>query len=56
MLLNWQKCEGGSWGSLLRVDLSHPYFDSMNGVYIMWHAGENPQTTWKKALFREITL
>ena len=36
MQLNWQKCQGNVWGNLMDVDLSHPHFNNMEGVYIIW--------------------
>ena len=41
MQLEWNKCDGGGWCPLLTVDLNHMHFDDMDGVYIIWHAG-NP--------------
>ncbi len=39
MQLQWQKCVGDVWGELLYVDLSHPHFNNMEGVYIIWQNG-----------------
>jgi len=44
MNLNWIKCQGDVWGPLNTVSLSHSHFDSMDGVYIIWHGGSNPKT------------
>ena len=44
MELNWIKCKGGVWGPLNTVSLSHSHFDSMDGVYIIWHGGSAPKT------------
>jgi len=43
MTLNliWTKCQGDVWGSLINIDLTHPYLDSIEGVYIIWHGGRN---------------
>ena len=38
MELTWQKCEGDTWCSLTAVNLGHPHFDSMEGVYVIWQA------------------
>ena len=38
MQLAWQKCQGDVWGPLLNLDLSHPHFNNMEGVYIIWQA------------------
>lgn len=45
MTLNlvWTKCQGDVWGSLINVDLAHPYLDNIEGVYIIWHGGRNPR-------------
>lgn len=44
MQLNWQKCKGDVWCGLLTVDLQHSHFDNREGVYIIWHGGQNPRT------------
>jgi hypothetical protein len=41
--LNWIKCQGDIWGSLVNIDLTHPYLDHIEGVYIIWHGGKDPQ-------------
>jgi hypothetical protein len=41
--LVWTKCQGDVWGSLINIDLTHPYFDKIEGVYIIWHGGRNPR-------------
>lgn len=42
MQVEWQKCAGNVWGPLLTVDTSHSHFDNMEGLYIIWHSGQNP--------------
>lgn len=42
MQLYWNKCHGDVWCGLASVNLSHPHFDSMTGVYIIWHGGPTP--------------
>jgi hypothetical protein len=42
--LNWNKCQGEIWCPLDTVNLEHEHFDNMEGVYIIWHAGQNPRT------------
>jgi hypothetical protein len=42
--LNWIKCEGNEWCDLLLVNLDHPHFNNLEGVYIIWHGGSNPTT------------
>ena len=44
--LNWSKCEGDVWCSFLNVNLDHPYFHGLEGVYIIWHGGRNPWTVY----------
>ncbi len=41
--LNWMKCTSGNWCDFLNIDLSHSHFDGLEGVYIVWHGGENPK-------------
>ena len=38
---NWIKCQSGNWCSFLTVNLEHHHFVSMNGVYIVWHGGQD---------------
>lgn len=42
--LLWNKCQRDLWCGLLDVDLSHSHFDGMEGVYVIWHAGNQAQT------------
>jgi hypothetical protein len=44
LTLDWQKCQGNVWGNFLGVDLQHNHFNDMYGVYVIWHAGQNPAT------------
>ena len=44
MNVGWIKCEGGHWCNLLALNLNHEHFDNMEGVYIVWHSGQNPAT------------
>lgn len=46
MQLQWIKCQGDVWCMLSNVNLSHPHFDNMNGIYVIWHAGPNPATVY----------
>ena len=46
MNLNWIKCEGDAWCSLLNVNLSHSHFANLRGVYIIWHGGGQPWTVY----------
>lgn len=44
MNIQWNKCENDQWCPLNTVNLQHSHFDNMEGVYIIWHGGENPAT------------
>ena len=44
--LNWNKCEGNAWCPFLTVNLQHPHFQNLEGVYIIWHGGPNPATVY----------
>ena len=41
MVLNWGKCAGDVWCQLNAVNLDHPIFRGLEGVYVIWHGGEN---------------
>lgn len=40
--LNWVKCADNNWCNLLTVNLNSNHFDGLEGVYVIWHSGENP--------------
>lgn len=44
MQITWNKCQGQVWCKLDTVNLSHAHFDSMEGVYVIWHGGANAAT------------
>lgn len=44
MQITWNKCQGDTWCPLNTVDLTHNHFDGLEGVYIIWHGGQNPRT------------
>ena len=46
MQLNWQKCQGEVWCKLNFVNLDHPIFTNLEGVYVIWHGGPNPATVY----------
>jgi hypothetical protein len=46
MQLTWNKCEGNAWCNLINLNLGHPHFQGMEGVYVIWHAGANPATVY----------
>jgi hypothetical protein len=43
MQLQWVKCDGLNWCSLLNVNLDHEHFNDMEGVYVIWHGGYAPR-------------
>lgn len=45
-LLNWLNCEGNQWCNLLTVNLEHPHFHGLEGVYIICHGGQKPWTVY----------
>ena len=42
--VSWNKCEGDVWCDLLKVNLDQEHFNDMEGVYVIWHGGQNPAT------------
>ena len=46
MTLEWIKCDGGNWCPFERVNLSHPHFTNLEGVYVIWHSGAVPATVY----------
>lgn len=46
MNLTWNKCEGDKWCPFLTVNLEHPHFQSLEGVYVIWHGGQTPWTVY----------
>lgn len=34
--LKWERCEGNVWCPLGRLNLDHPYFRGVEGVYVIW--------------------
>lgn len=44
--LFWNKCQGEVWCKLNAVNLEHPHFNNMNGVYIIWHGGPSAKTVY----------
>jgi len=44
--LIWNKCEGDAWCPFLTVNLQHPFFKNLEGVYIIWHGGQAPATVY----------
>ena len=46
MNLQWITCDNGTWCGLLTVNINHEHFNNMEGVYIIWHGGNNPATLY----------
>jgi len=46
MHLNWIRCEGDHWCNLLTLNLKHPHFDALEGVYIIWHGAPDPRVVY----------
>lgn len=42
MQVNRNKCVNNNWCSLPWLNLNHEHFNDMEGVYIIWHWGDNP--------------
>ena len=38
--INWQRCTGNAWCELIPLDLEHPHFNHLEGIYIIWHGGQ----------------
>lgn len=41
MIINWIKCDGQQWCNFLALNLAHPHFNNLEGVYLIWHGGTN---------------
>ncbi len=41
MNLNWTKCKGGVWCDLFKLNVNHPTFSEMQGIYILWIEKDN---------------
>ncbi len=41
--LYWNRCDDEAWAELNAVDLDHPHFQDLEGVYLIWHGGPAPQ-------------
>ena len=44
--LTWGRCTENQWCPLMNLNLDHEYFSGMEGVYIIWHGGNQPQTLY----------
>jgi hypothetical protein len=41
MRVEWVKCQGDEWCPLNTVDLNDPYFDNLEGIYVIWYGSED---------------
>lgn len=39
LVLRWVRTADGGWHTLYGVDLAHPHFRKLGGVYVIWHDG-----------------
>ena len=46
MHVDWVKCESGTWCNFLQVNLNHQHFNNLEGIYIIWHGGQNPAVVY----------
>lgn len=44
--LDWVKCTGDQWCPLSTLNLEHPHFNGLRGVYIIWHGGKQPRVLY----------
>ena len=42
LFLEWFKCFGDNWCSLLEIDLESRHFDDLVGIYIIWYEEGKP--------------
>lgn len=40
MRVHWNKCGDGVWCDLLNLNLNHPHFNDLKGVYVIWRASD----------------
>jgi len=45
-MLSWIKCGGSQWCSLIDLNLDHPHFKNLEGIYIIWHGEPNPAVVY----------
>ena len=46
MNLHWMKCVGDVWCKLNAVNLDHQHFDGVEGVYVIWHGGDQASVVY----------
>ena len=44
--LSWGKCTGAQWCQLRSLNLQHPLFAGLRGLYIIWHGGSDPRVVY----------
>ena len=44
--VKWVKCGGDLWCDFQKVNLDHPHFHDLRGVYIIWHGGPDPRVVY----------
>jgi len=37
MAVKWNKCKGGIWCELFKLNIDHEYFAALEGVFILWY-------------------
>lgn len=40
MRVHWNKCGGDKWCDLLNLNLNHPHFNDLSGVYVIWRGSD----------------
>ena len=46
MHLNWIKCVEDEWCPLFQVNLAHPHFNGLIGVYLIWYGGSDARVVY----------
>jgi len=46
MILNWMKCSGDQWCNFFNLNIDHPHFNNLEGIYIIWHGAPNPAVVY----------
>lgn len=44
--VDWHKCPGDLWCSLVHIDLEDARFQNLEGVYVLWHGGQSPTVVY----------
>ena len=40
MRVHWNRCGGDKWCDLLNLNLNHPHFNDLSGVYVIWRGSD----------------